>query len=407
MQRQIVHSVRSTFSTVFALALLVSPAFCSTWIVDQANGPGTNYIDIPPAVAIAVPGDVIIVRAGTYSSFTLSKGVTVLGQGSVMTNGDIILSLVPVGQIAALVNVEPVTSYLNEVQVKNCQGTVLVQRVDTTILVYDSTDVRILDVTSGPIVVRRDAGVSVYNARAQIVQAIIQGGQGAPGFIFGPTAEDGAAGLAQTGFGRVHFSLSQARGGPGGLSDGYVHGGNGGPGLSVFASSNVHPLMVLTGGPVGLARGGMGWSGYEADSFWVGAHARTSQMTYQPTPPVIFSSGLLTTQPTIEPTLEMIGTPSPGATIRLRLRAQPGTSATLNCGTTPQVLPSAGVLVENLAVLQTYIPLGTVPLQGSVDVNWSFRLGVPLGQLQIFQARIVDPGVGTVHRSNSIEAIVR
>ena len=47
-----------------ALVMLVLPTI---WIVDAANGPGTNFLDLPPAVAAAASGDTIIVRAGSYT----------------------------------------------------------------------------------------------------------------------------------------------------------------------------------------------------------------------------------------------------------------------------------------------------------------------------------------------------
>lgn len=66
-----------------ALALALSaatPAQGMTWIVDLANGPGTHFTDLPPAVAAAADGDTIIVRAGSYSGFTTGKALMVLGE---------------------------------------------------------------------------------------------------------------------------------------------------------------------------------------------------------------------------------------------------------------------------------------------------------------------------------------
>src|SRR5262249_6590447 len=59
--------------------VLLLPA---TWIADQSNGPGTNFTDLPQAVAAAASGDTIIVRAGTYTPFNVSgKALTILGAG--------------------------------------------------------------------------------------------------------------------------------------------------------------------------------------------------------------------------------------------------------------------------------------------------------------------------------------
>ena len=66
---------------IFALALP------TIWIVDAANGPGTSFTDLPPAIAAAQSGDTIIVRAGpAYTLFSVSgKALTIRGAGPTMT----------------------------------------------------------------------------------------------------------------------------------------------------------------------------------------------------------------------------------------------------------------------------------------------------------------------------------
>ncbi|MCI0586734.1 MAG: hypothetical protein L0323_07840 [Planctomycetes bacterium] len=64
------------------------PAFAclllqTTWVVDDDGGPGVNFTDLPPAIAAAADGDVLLVQPGTYSHFTLSgKGLRILGSGT-------------------------------------------------------------------------------------------------------------------------------------------------------------------------------------------------------------------------------------------------------------------------------------------------------------------------------------
>lgn len=68
--------------SLISLVLLL-PA---TWIVDQSNGPGTNFTDLPQAVLAASSGDTIIVRAGSYTPFNVTgKALTILGAGSAST----------------------------------------------------------------------------------------------------------------------------------------------------------------------------------------------------------------------------------------------------------------------------------------------------------------------------------
>ncbi len=63
---------------LLSLAMLVLPTI---WIVDAANGPGTNFTDLPAAVAAAAHGDTILVRAGAYSAFQVSgKALAIRGE---------------------------------------------------------------------------------------------------------------------------------------------------------------------------------------------------------------------------------------------------------------------------------------------------------------------------------------
>jgi hypothetical protein len=54
------------------------------WVVDLLNRPGTNFTDLPPAVAAAAPGDVISVRfaPSPYSAVMLTRAVTILCESS-------------------------------------------------------------------------------------------------------------------------------------------------------------------------------------------------------------------------------------------------------------------------------------------------------------------------------------
>jgi hypothetical protein len=80
-----------------ALLFLSAPLVAqTTWVVDAANGPGTHFTDLPPAVLAAAHGDTLLVRAGTYNGCTVDKGLRLLGGPGVVVQG---LSL---GSTAAL-----------------------------------------------------------------------------------------------------------------------------------------------------------------------------------------------------------------------------------------------------------------------------------------------------------------
>lgn len=66
------------------LLLGTTSALCAqrTWVVDRANGPGTDFTDLPPAVLAAAPGDVIRVRPAAgqfYEAPIVTKGLTIVG----------------------------------------------------------------------------------------------------------------------------------------------------------------------------------------------------------------------------------------------------------------------------------------------------------------------------------------
>ncbi|MCA8972151.1 MAG: hypothetical protein KDC95_20355 [Planctomycetes bacterium] len=61
------------------LALTSTALAQRTWVVDAANGPGTDFTEIAPALTAASDGDVLRVRAGDYRPWTTSKGVALLG----------------------------------------------------------------------------------------------------------------------------------------------------------------------------------------------------------------------------------------------------------------------------------------------------------------------------------------
>ncbi len=59
--------------------LLAAPSFAQTFVVDTANGPGTDYTTIAAATAAVPDGSVLLVRAGLYFEFTIAgKGLKVL-----------------------------------------------------------------------------------------------------------------------------------------------------------------------------------------------------------------------------------------------------------------------------------------------------------------------------------------
>lgn len=86
---------------LFLLAILVGGAPAQrTWVVDQLQRPGTDFVAIQPAVQAAAVGDIVLVRpTGTaYAGASISKGLALLGDGQVELNTDLQIRNLPAGQ---------------------------------------------------------------------------------------------------------------------------------------------------------------------------------------------------------------------------------------------------------------------------------------------------------------------
>ena len=65
--------------TEIAALLLSGSLLAQTFVVDAANGPGTNFTSIASAVAAVPDGATLVVRAGMYADFSVDgKGLTIL-----------------------------------------------------------------------------------------------------------------------------------------------------------------------------------------------------------------------------------------------------------------------------------------------------------------------------------------
>jgi hypothetical protein len=122
--------VRSSMRTVFAslVSLLFSLAAQApaqrTWTVDAANGPGTDFLDLPPALVAAADGDTIRVRAGRYQPGRTSKALTILGENEASLSGFELIGL-PAGKTFVLAGFYPRNSFTpSNLKLTSCAGRV-------------------------------------------------------------------------------------------------------------------------------------------------------------------------------------------------------------------------------------------------------------------------------------------
>ena len=98
--------MRPVFGCVgLAAAGLLLPSLASAQRVIVV-GAGGQFSTIQPAIQAAQPGDVVIVRSGTYPAFFVDRGITVIGEGATLTvpvhYPSINVSNIPPGQRAVV-----------------------------------------------------------------------------------------------------------------------------------------------------------------------------------------------------------------------------------------------------------------------------------------------------------------
>lgn len=391
-----------------AVTLLALPAAASTWIVDDNGGVGVNFTDLPPAIAAAQPGDVLLVRAGTYSGFACTKPLRILGEPGVLCTGISTWSGTTAGSVSVLTDFVFATTGL--LTVTNCQGAVLVQRFQGALTVDGSADVRVLDAT--PHYTLAATGSRLELARSSCT-----------GYSAGPSVQpsDGYPGLSvQSGF--AHVVLSNLRGGDGGdliydPTSAYPPG-TGGPGLQILD----HATVLLAGTASNSVRGGdsgedpqllfcgNGGNGVEVYPFVSNLWHSGVTIAGGQALGVPCSNGTPIVGPNVavapeDPSLEVLGATTPGATITFRVRGPAGSNATIRLGRTPILAPDGLAQIEQLTQKLRVLNVGVIPASGQADLNFTVPMVQP-GFLFVAQAELTLPDT-TLRRSNSTPIVVR
>lgn len=184
-----------------------------SYIVDQQNGPGTDFVELQKAIDAASPGDRIVVRDGVYKPPTIDKGVSIATEfyGALFdqTRGVLTIRNVPARQHCAL---SGFAFFKGFIQIENCKGSVALsglasaEGVSTlwpTVNIVDSVAVSIhqcgikssihclrsrLQVTDSVIVPTLTpvgllgSGIRVIDGELEITNSIVKGGNTASNF---------------------------------------------------------------------------------------------------------------------------------------------------------------------------------------------------------------------------------
>ena len=399
----------------------------ATWIVDASGG--GQFVDIPPAIVAAADGDLILVLPGFYSSFTVDKALTVIGEPGVRAQHAVIQSAP--GPVA-LADLD-----LWTLQVLACDEAVVLDGLEVAgpggfiqkfvgqfpMNVEDSADVRLIDSTVAGLdsvsPSDGDWGLRVSGSRVEVVGSTLSGGNGSNSDCVNSEAGDGGTGLYVRADSFVHTAATQASGGDGGYwepglcATGYV-------GWSGDGGWVEDGMLVTAGGSYaggqgqkanGCSKGGDGLVGS------AGATLRHSGTTFIRGPGAggcgpgraLFFPNKVHAVPD-DPVLERLDEPvvAAGSTVRLRLTAQPGSFARLFLGPQAQVLPKPGSYLELLLVKQSVVSLGVVPASGVVSyhLDLSPAAGYAPGTTLFAQAVSVYPG-GEHRPTNSVPMVLR
>src|SRR5882672_72200 len=266
--RRVMYRSKLVAKSIAFTALALPAVAQSTYIVDD-NGPA-DFTDFPAAIAAAIPGDVLVVRAGAYSSISLSEGLTILCDDGVSAPA-LEVSNIPSDEIAVVSGLSA-----PRVALAHCTGTVILQHLmslppnstsGTSSPVFDvlsCDDVRVYRSTitapydsNGSSSTPGPAAVHISSSRVELVRcAIIGGRMGYTVDDCAPVVGAGGDGVSIDDHSFVHVALSSVQGGDGSdvvnLFCTYSQPGNGGHAVEVSGQSTV----VIAGTRTDVIRGG-------------------------------------------------------------------------------------------------------------------------------------------------------
>lgn len=120
--------------------LAAAPSAQTTWIVDASQGPGTNFTDIQPAIDAAVAGDIISIRSGSYSEFSVGKPLAIQGVSGVVVDqvgfGSSAVTIRGLGAGETLsihrIAIDPPLSLVPAMRIIDNSGRVVLQQIDVS-----------------------------------------------------------------------------------------------------------------------------------------------------------------------------------------------------------------------------------------------------------------------------------
>ncbi len=372
-------------STLLASAFVCasSVAAQSVWVVDQAAGPGTDFVAITDAVSAASDGDFILVKDGGYAPVTIddkaltiqsASGVSPLVRQFHVQNLAAGKSVVVRGfdvQFDQLLGTAPglrATDNQGRVWFEDCRilhDFLHGARVRTTIEVSDSSSVHFARIeSSDDMLGGLPALAMITNASVVFTDSTLLGVSSSGSFFIDP--EDGGAALSLVDA-SARLVGTTVVGGSGGFGiAGCIQGGDGGPGVVLAGASSLRVLGAsLAGGAAGSGSGG-------CPDGAPGADVDTS------------AGGTATVLGSAAPALVFASPHTAGTAIAWSLETLGGSAAWFVASDEPLgglALPAyTGALLLSPPWIITF--LGAVPASGTLsNADLPFVLGLPPGVL--------------------------
>jgi len=394
------------------LPLLAPLAGATTYVVDVANGPGTDFTQISTAIAAVDPGDTLLVRPGVYAPFVLDKNLAIVGQGTdvdeVRAQGIHVVGL-PTGTTTVLANIDQ--SGFSGFTILNNLGALLIDDsfTNSPVSVGGSYDVRLRRFEASD-------GIQCTSSRVEVADSLVRGGVSSGGCLccnWPNTPPAGPAGMFVSG-GEVHLARTTVIGGKGGMitcADTGICDGDGGPGGTGIQLVNGARLVAsgtsnhfVQGGPGGstvCASGNTGVSG-KALVHASGCEVRLSGISIVG---AVEAGGTTILPDPADPTLFALGSPGAGSIFTLRVAGPVGSTVDVVLGRRPTLAPTPALDEEPLAPVHRVFPLGPMDASGTISLNYPVPASWPKGFSVVFQSRLTLSD-GTIRYTNSVPAIV-
>jgi hypothetical protein len=208
-------------TSALALLLAASASAQSVFVVAPVAGPGVFSTDIQPAVDAAANGDLVLVKAGSYSGFTINaKGVSVIADAgaAVVANGSVFVENISLSQRVLLQGLTVHgDSLIQAILAQNSPGSIWIESCNAT----GGT------LISGPGIV----GVAANSCSSLVIQrSVMTGGNGV------------TAGTVDMGGPALHIANSEVA-----VGDSQGFGGIGAPPPTGGGGFGGSGLRVLTG----------------------------------------------------------------------------------------------------------------------------------------------------------------